>query len=135
MNATQIAGMDQNCANTAIENPITCPLGPGPNPLLANVPYNPNPNALFLQYPASNTNTVGDGFDYVGYTFASPLPTSLNAYVAKLDYNLTRDGNHRLFVRGIMNNDRQAERNIATSITGDGGEEFPGQPAISARAR
>jgi len=120
LNAAQIASMDPNCSGLG-----TCPLGPGPNPLLANI-GGANPNALFTQYPSANTNTVGDGFDYVGYTFSSPLPTSLNAYVAKLDYNLTRDGNHRVFVRGIMNNDRQAERNISTSITNDGGEQFPG---------
>ncbi|MGA9511012.1 MAG: carboxypeptidase-like regulatory domain-containing protein [Candidatus Sulfotelmatobacter sp.] len=122
LNAAQIAAMDPNCSSAG-----TCPLGPGPNPLLANI-GGANPNALFPQYPQSNTNTVGDGFNYVGYTFPSPLPASQNAYVAKLDYNLTRDGNHRLFVRGIMNNDRTAERNISTSITSDGGEEFPGQP-------
>jgi hypothetical protein len=124
LNASQIAGMDPNCST--VEVPVTCPLGPGPNPLLANI-GGANPGALFPQYPVGNTNTVGDGFDFVGYTFASPLPLSLNAYVAKLDYNLTKDGNHRLFVRGIMNNDRQAERNITTSVTGDGGEQFPGQ--------
>jgi len=58
---------------------------------------------------------VGDGFDYSATPSPSPLPLSLNAYVAKPDYNLTKDGNHRLFVRGIMNNDRQAERNISTT--------------------
>ncbi|HXP38918.1 MAG TPA: hypothetical protein VN833_01550, partial [Candidatus Acidoferrales bacterium] len=123
LNAAQIAGMDPNCSGNG-----TCPLGPGPNPLLANI-GGANPGALFSQYPNANTNTVGDGFDYVGYTFSSPLPASQNAYVAKLDYNLTRDGNHRLFLRGIMNNDRTAERNLNTpfSITGDGGEQFPGQ--------
>src|SRR3984885_2333827 len=123
LNAAQIAGMDPNCSGNG-----TCPLGPGPNPLLANI-GGANPAALFSQYPNANTNTVGDGFDYVGYTFSSPLPASQNAYVAKLDYNLTRDGNNRLFLRGIMNNDRTAERNLNTpfSITGDGGEQFPGQ--------
>jgi hypothetical protein len=123
LNAAQIAGMDPNCSGNG-----TCPLGPGPNPLLANI-GGANPGALFSQYPNANTNTVGDGFDYVGYTFSSPLPASQNAYVAKLDYNLTRDGNHRLFLRGILNNDRTAERNLNTpfSITGDGGEQFPGQ--------
>jgi len=66
---------------------------------------------------------------YLNASFSSPLPASQNAYVAKLDYNLTRDGNHRLFLRGILNNDRTAERNLNTpfSITGDGGEQFPGQ--------
>jgi hypothetical protein len=126
LNAAQIAGMDPVCATNT---PPTCPLGPGPNPLLANI-GGANPTALFTQYPGSNTNTVGDGFDYVGYTFASPLPASQNAFVARLDYNITKDGNHRLFLRGIMNNDRTAERNLNTpfSITGDGGEQFPGQP-------
>ena len=122
LTAAQIAGMDPNCAGLG-----TCPLGPGPNPLVANI-SGANPGSLFSQYPLPNTDTVGDGFDLRGFTFSSPLPSSLNAYVVKLDYNLTRDGNHRVFVRGIMNNDRQAERNITTSITGDGGEEFPGQP-------
>jgi hypothetical protein len=122
---TDIEGMDPNCST---ESPVTCPLGPGPNPLLANLSYNPTPNPLFTQYPKSNTTTVGDGFNYVGYTFPSPLPASQNAFVAKIDYNLSKDGNHRLFLRGIMNNDRTAERNISTSITSDGGEEFPGQP-------
>jgi Carboxypeptidase regulatory-like domain len=124
LNAAQIAAMDTGCSNNG-----TCPLGAGPNPLLANI-GGANPGALFTQYPNANTTTVGDGFDYVGYTFSSPLPASQNAYVAKLDYNLTRDGNHRLFLRGIVNNDRTAERNISTpfSITGDGGEQFPGQP-------
>ena len=123
LNATQIAGMDPNCSAN-----LTCPKGPGPNPLLANI-GGANPTALFTQYPSSNTNTVGDGFDYVGFTFPSPLPASQNAYVAKLDYMLTKDGNHRLFVRGIMNNDREGVRDIgAASFTGDGGELFPGQP-------
>jgi hypothetical protein len=124
LNAAQIAGMDPNCSGNG-----TCPLGPGPNPLLANI-GGANPGALFPQYPNANTNTVGDGFDYEGFTFSSPLPASQNAYVAKLDYYLTKDGNHRLFLRGIMNNDRTAERNISTpfNITGDGGEQFPGQP-------
>jgi hypothetical protein len=123
LTASQVAGMDPNCSGLG-----TCPLGPGPNPLLSNVSYNPNPNALFTQYPNSNTSTVGDGFNYLGYTFSSPLPASQNAFVAKLDYNLTKDGNHRVFLRGIMNNDRAAERNISTTVTSDGGEQFPGQP-------
>jgi hypothetical protein len=124
LSAAQLAAMDTNCATNS---PSTCPLGGGPNPLLANI-GGANPGALFPQYPAANTNTVGDGFDYQGFTFSSPLPQSQNAFVAKLDYNLTKDGNHRLFLQGIMNNDRAAERNSQYTITGDGGEEFPGQP-------
>jgi hypothetical protein len=112
----QIAQMDPNCLGLG-----TC-LKPGANPAVM---------ALFQQYPTPNTDTVGDGFDYRGYTFASPLPVKLDAYIAKLDYNLTADGNHRLFVRGALNNDRQAERSNLLAITGDGGSQFAGQPAGS----
>jgi hypothetical protein len=128
-----IATMDPNCDNPAVENPVTCPLGPGANPLIAYLPGNPNSsvNSIFNQYPQPNTTTVGDGLDFVGFTFPSPLPASLDDYVLKFDYNLTRDGNHRLFLKGIMDNERSAERNFVNSpntVTGDGGEEFPGQP-------
>jgi hypothetical protein len=125
LNASQIAGMDPNCSGLG-----TCPLGPGPNPLLANLSGNitPNPNNLFTLYPQPNTDTVGDGLDYQGFTFSSPLPQSLNDYVAKIDYNLTKNGNHRLFVKGILDNEREAERTSSATVTSDGGDQFPGQP-------
>lgn len=114
LTAAQVASMDPNCSANG-----TCPLGPGPNPAVMNV---------FQQYPEPNTNTVGDGFDFRGFTFASPLPAKLDAYVGKLDYNVTADGKHRVFLRGVLNNDNEAERTSPTSFTGDGGEQFPGQP-------
>jgi Carboxypeptidase regulatory-like domain len=125
-----IASMDPNCSS---ETPPTCPLGPGANPLIAYLPGNPNSsvNSIFNQYPQPNTTSVGDGLDFVGFTFPSPLPASLDDYVLKFDYNLTANGNHRLFLKGIMDNERSAERNFVNSVntvTGDGGEEFPGQP-------
>jgi hypothetical protein len=126
----QIAQMDPNCSGLS-----TCPLGQGANPLLAYVNGNPNssPSSLFNLYPTPNTNTVGDGFDYQGYTFASPLPVKLDAYVGKLDYNLTANGNHRLFLRGALDNDREAERSLSSTITSDGGSQFPGQIAGQTR--
>jgi hypothetical protein len=125
LSPSQIAGMDPNCTGYG-----TCPLGPGANPLVAYLPGNPNssPSSIFNLYPLPNTDTVGDGLDFRGYTFPSPLPQSLDDYVAKIDYNLTKDGNHRIFLKGIMDNERQAERSSGISFTGDGGEEFPGQP-------
>jgi hypothetical protein len=127
LSPSQIASMDPVCGGLG-----TCPLGPGANPLIAYLPGNPNssPSSIFNLYPKPNTDTVGDGLDFQGFTFPSPLPQSLNDYVLKIDYNLTKDGNHRLFVKGIMDNEQQAERNVGTAytITGDGGEEFPGQP-------
>ena len=115
LTAAQVASMDPNCAGLG-----SCPLGPGPNPAVM---------ALFQQYPHPNTDSVGDTLNYRGFTFSSPLPGMLNAYVAKLDYNLTSNGNHRLFLRGIQNGDRTALASDPTSTTGDGGSQFPGDPA------
>jgi hypothetical protein len=122
---SQIANMDPNCSGLG-----TCPLGPGANPLVAYLVGNPNSStsSVFNLYPQPNTDTVGDGLDFQGFTFPSPLPASLDDYVLKFDYNLTKDGNHRLFLKGIMDNEREAERSSGYTITGDGGEEFPGQP-------
>jgi len=133
----QVAGMDPNCSTPTGGFPNgTCPLGPGANPLLAYIQGDPNssPTSLFNLYPLPNTDSVGDGLDFRGYTFPSPLPQDLNAFVAKLDYNLTKDGNHRLFLRAIMNNDHRAVRNApagnTNAATGDGGEQFPGEPEM-----
>jgi hypothetical protein len=137
LSAANVASMDPNCSTPVGGFPNgTCPLGPGANPLLAYIPGNPNssPNSLFNLYPLPNTDSVGYGLDFRGYTFPSPLPANENAFVAKLDYDLTKNGNHRLFVRGVMNNDRTAVQNAPSgntnAATGSGGEQFPGQPQM-----
>ena len=114
--------MDLNCFGLQ-----TCPYaasnpnhGGGPDPAVL---------AIFNQYPRANTDSVGDGFNFRGFTFSSPLPGKLDAYVLKLDYNLTQNGNHRLFVRGAIDGDRTANQSDVTSISGDGGSQFPGLPA------
>jgi hypothetical protein len=116
LTAADLVALDPNCKALG-----SCPLGPGPNPAVEKI---------FQQYPLPNTNTLGDGLNFSGFTFASPLPASLNAYVAKIDYNVTADGKHRVFVRGVLNNDRQADQvsSSSESVTGNGGEQFPGQP-------
>jgi Carboxypeptidase regulatory-like domain len=105
LTATQLAGMDTLAAGNG-----TCPwataAGCGPDP---------NVEALFNQYPQPNSSAVGDGYNFVGYTFAAPTPGSLNTYVAKFDFNITQ--NQHVFVRGGMQGDN----------TGSG-PEFPGQP-------
>jgi len=83
LNAAQITAMD--------------PLGIGPNPTIMNI---------FNSYPMPNTDSVGDGYNFRGYTFSSPAPASLNTYIAKLDLNLTNSGNHRVFIRGNLQGDR-----------------------------
>src|SRR5581483_12490725 len=110
-----LASMDPNCASLG-----TCPLGPGANPAVMQ---------LFRQYPEPNTTTVGDGYNFEGFTFSSPLPAKLDTYVAKIDYNITANGSHAIFIRGGLMSDRGASRADSTSITGTGGSEFPGQPA------
>ncbi|HME34211.1 MAG TPA: carboxypeptidase-like regulatory domain-containing protein [Candidatus Sulfotelmatobacter sp.] len=104
MTAPTLALLDPNCSASG-----TCPQGPGANP---------NVQGILSGYPTPNTNAVGDGFNYQGYTFAALTPLTLNTYIAKLDYNITQNGNHRLFLRGIMNGDRS-----------DNAPQFPGMIA------
>jgi hypothetical protein len=105
LTATQLAGMDTLAAGNG-----TCPWS-----TVAGCGPDPNVEALFNQYPHSNSTAVGDGFNFVGYTFAAPTPGSLNTYVAKFDFNLTQ--NQHVFVRGGMQGD-----NLGS------GPQFPGQP-------
>lgn len=93
--------LDPNCTGNG-----TCPQGPGANPTVESIMQAyPLPNEAFATDSAT-TNT-SDGFNFQGYTFAAPTPLTLNTYIAKLDYNITQNGKHRIFVRGIMNGDRQ----------------------------
>ena len=82
LNASQIAGLD----------PLTI-----------------GPSAVMLKYlnsfPAPNNFTTGDGFNYQGFTWRAPIQDTQNVYIAKMDYNLTRDGKQRLSVSGSLRND------------------------------
>ncbi len=101
-----VAALDVGCSGNG-----TCPLGPGPNPLIANLPNSPS-TPLFTNYPAPNcpscgnaTNGSGDLLNSSGYTFPGNNPTSLNTYIVKLDWKISADGNHSLFIRGNLQND------------------------------
>src|SRR6185437_6609888 len=114
LSPADIASMDQTCATVSAGHPIvTCPLGPGPNPAVMQI---------FNKYPLPNTDIVGDGFNFRGYPFTAGAPAKLDTYILKLDYNLTQNGNHRLFVRGNLQNDSVAG-------LGNDGPEFPGDPS------
>jgi hypothetical protein len=110
-----LAAIDPNCSGAG-----TCPLGPGPNPLVAFLAGNPNssPTSIFNLYPHANSDAAGDLLDYTGFTFPGASPEKLNTYILKLDYKITANGNHTLFVRGNLQNDNES---LAP--------EFPGQPA------
>lgn len=103
----QFASMDPNCSRLG-----TCPLGPGVNPAVLQV---------LQQYPAPNTTSVGDGLDYQGFTFAAAVPTNLNTYIAKFDFNINQ--RQTLFVRANLQND-----NLVNPTAADV-QQFPGQPA------
>src|ERR1700743_164472 len=66
-----------------------------PTQITAIDPLHLGPNASILEYlktwPVSNTNAVGDGLNYVGYTFSGPLSETKNEYIAKMDYNIHPD--------------------------------------------
>src|SRR5579863_8666685 len=109
-----VSSLDQGVpqgTGCASQSPPTCPLGPGPNPLLANI-GGANPNALFTHYPVPNcpscgnsTNGSGDLLNSSGYTFPGNAPISLNTYIFKLDYKISANGSHSLFIRGNLQND------------------------------
>ncbi len=76
-------------------------------------PVGMNPAALELlaaaagKYPANDTGT-GDGLNTSGFRFNAPLPVKYNGHTLRLDFNLTEDGRHRLFVRGNYQHDTEA---------------------------
>lgn len=113
----QFAHMDPNCANNT---PPTCPMGPGVNPLVADL-NGMNPGAVFEHYPTPNTLTVGDLLNLQGFTFAGASPFKHDTYIVRLDYKLTANGNHSLFVRGNLQNDHGAPIPSAPP-------QFPGLP-------
>ena len=109
LQAVQLQALDVNCMGNG-----TCPWNGGPDP---------NATAIFQLYPRPNTDSVGDGLDYRGFTFAAPSPRKHDTYIVKLDYKLTSNGNHSLFVKGHLQNFRGDPSNGAL-----GTPQFPGQP-------
>jgi len=75
------------------------PLSIGPSQVALN---------YFKGYPAPNDFTVGNLVNFAGYRFAGRQLTSENWYIGRLDYKLTANGNHTLFLRGAARNDPTA---------------------------
>ena len=72
------------------------PVGLGPDP--ASMAY-------FNSLPLPNSNVTGDGFNYQGFVFAAPTHQTQNVYISRADYNITQNGNQRLYVMGALTND------------------------------
>jgi hypothetical protein len=72
-------------------------------------PLHIGPNNVAMAYmqtfPQPNNLNVGDGVNYVGFNWAAPVSDVQNVYIAKMDYNITRDAKHRLSVSGAVRND------------------------------
>ncbi|OLE16978.1 MAG: hypothetical protein AUG83_00870 [Acidobacteria bacterium 13_1_20CM_4_57_11] len=61
--------------------------------------------AYFNTFPHPNDASVGDGFNYSGFRFSSPLSDAKNWYIGKLDYNVTKDAKQRLSLSGALANE------------------------------
>jgi Carboxypeptidase regulatory-like domain/TonB dependent receptor len=79
-----------------------------------------NPNVIsFLNsgyWPHSNSAASGDGLNTLGYVFSSPISLVQDWYIAKVDYNVTQDGKHRISVSGALAN-----------VSNPGAQFLPGQ--------
>lgn len=94
----QLTAMDANAPNfEGIQ--LTTPYTPGPNAAML---------ALFNTYPLPNDFSQGDGSNTAGYRFAAPTRNTKNWYIAKMDYNLTKDGKQRVSLTGALANQDQA---------------------------
>ena len=71
----------------------------------------------FKQYPLPN-DPGRDGINYMGYRFAAPLQDQFKTYTTRLDFRVDNSGNHKLFFRGVKQDDEQ-----------NGSPQFDGQPA------
>jgi hypothetical protein len=73
-------------------------------------PSGPNPAMLkyFNSYPVPNDFSQGDGYNTAGYRFAAATKNTKNWYIAKMDYNITRDGKQHVSLTGALANQDQA---------------------------
>ncbi|MFT4113753.1 carboxypeptidase regulatory-like domain-containing protein [Silvibacterium sp.] len=72
---------------------------------------------IYNAYPQPNDPTQGDGLNTEGYRFPYTIKRSYNTYIARFDWNITKDGKHTAFWRGNLQNDDEPSAPA-----------FPGQP-------
>jgi hypothetical protein len=143
------AAMRDGVLQYACQTPSQCPGGPGaavqglsgqtytppagyfalsPKDLMQMDPIHAGVDMAALKYfqtlPTANSSITGDTFNYQGFVFASPTHDTQNVYIARADYNITRDGGHRLSVMGALRND-------AGDTCANCQPYFPGQPPQS----
>jgi Carboxypeptidase regulatory-like domain len=83
-----------------------------PSQITGMDPLSLGPNNAILQYlntwPNQNCNNQGDGVNYVCFNFSAPISDTQNVYIARADYNITRDARHRVSVTGALQNESYA---------------------------
>jgi hypothetical protein len=101
-----------NFVNPAKTDTFTIPAGYNaltPQQIAKMDPLGIGPSQVMLKYfnsfPATNCNNAGDGFNYGCFNWSAPIGDTMNVYIAKLDYNITRDAKHRLSLTGAMRNE------------------------------
>jgi hypothetical protein len=108
-NTTLCPGMNVTGASGASYTVQPGYYGLTPGNLKSMDPLNIGPSQValgyFNTYPAPNDFTTGDGVNFAGYRFAGRQLLSENWYIGRLDYKLTANGNHTLFLRGASRND------------------------------
>jgi len=74
----------------------------------AGIGVNPAMLAYMAQLPSGNApvqgfdNLAGQPLAFNGLIFNAPEATTNDVYTGRLDYNITRDGRHRVYVRGVL---------------------------------
>ena len=70
----------------------------------AGLGVNPAMLQYMAQLPVGNNPVQGldGGLSFTGFIFNAPEATLDNVYTARMDYNITKDGRHALYVRGVL---------------------------------
>jgi hypothetical protein len=76
--------------------------------------------AYLNSFPHANDGSVGDGLNYSGFRFSSPISDTKNWYIAKFDFNITRDAKQRISWSGALANESNPQ-----------GQYLPSSPAGS----
>jgi hypothetical protein len=85
----------------------------GPAQITNMDPLHLGPNPAMLKYlntyPAPNCNNTGDGLNYGCFNFSAPISDIANVYIARMDYNITRDAKQRVSLTSSLRNENNAQ--------------------------
>ncbi len=118
LSASQVSALDVGCSEPGnyFNGSNVCPWGTGG---AAQPGADPNLLAYLATEPVATGSASGDGLNSGSYYFASPLPTTQNTSIFKLDYNL--NSANKFFARGNLQKDTNAG---AANLPGQGPASF-----------